>query len=99
MDALPTFEEAWSERHAATGVDLTDAELAEPLQRGAFVNRCGAPSSMKVSVKVAVLDGRAAGVTVTTDPEDADVARCIDAEVRGLRWPSSPHMDAVHTTY
>ena len=96
-----SFEEAWSTAgpHTGTGVELTNRELAAPLESGVFVAGCSAPSSMKVNLKVAVLDGKPVGVTVTTDPEDAEVARCIDSQVRGLSWSKSPYMDAVHTTY
>lgn len=82
-----------------TGPDLTDAQLSRPLQNAAFISGCGAPNSMKVTVKVAVQNGRAVGVSVYTTPSDSGVSACIDRAVRGLGWPSNPKMDFTTTTY
>ena len=43
--------------------DLTDGQLAGPMRAGTFLDACGAPSSMKVTVKVAIRNGRAVGVS------------------------------------
>lgn len=79
--------------------DLTDAQLSGPMRNGAFVGECGAPDRMKVTVHVAVKDGRPAGVSVSTSPPDPDVAGCIDRYVRTFTWASSPKMDSFKTTY
>lgn len=84
---------------ASSGPDLTDAQLSRPLQNAAFVSGCGAPNSMKVTVKVAVQNGRAVGVSVYPNPPDAAVAGCIDRAVRNLSWPSNPKMDTFTTNY
>lgn len=81
------------------GPDLTDAQLAGPMRNAAFVSACGAPDSMKVTVKVAVKMGRAVGVSVYTNPPNPQVASCIDRHVRGLSWPANPKMDSFTTTY
>ncbi len=101
----PSYESALAsnDQHvtigASTGPDLTDAQLSAPMSDGAFLDACGAPESMGVTVKVAIAKGRAVGVTVSTDPPSADVASCIDHHVRGLSWPSSAKMDSFVTTY
>lgn len=82
-----------------SGPDLTDAQLARPMQDGAFVGECGAPDRMKVTVKVAIKMGRAVGVSVSTSPADPDIAGCIDRYVRTFSWPSSHKMDSFVTTY
>ena len=79
--------------------DLTDAQLSGPMHGGSFVGECGAPDSTKVTVKVAVKQGRPVGVSVSASPPDADVAGCIDRYVRTFSWPSSSKMDSFTTTY
>jgi len=83
----------------ATGPDLTDAQLAGPMKSAGFVTACGTPDSTKVTVKVAIKNGRAVGVSVYTSPPDARVASCIDHAVRGIAWPSNPKMDSFTTSY
>jgi hypothetical protein len=78
--------------------DLTNAQLAAPMQR-LNVGACGAPDSMKVTVRVAVRNGRAVGVSVYTNPSDPGVAACIDRTVRGFSWPPHPKMDSFTTVY
>jgi hypothetical protein len=82
-----------------SGPDLTNAQLSAPLKNGAFIGACGAPDSMKVTVKVAVKMGRAVGVSVYTNPPSPGVSSCVDRHVRGLGWPANPKMDFVTTTY
>ncbi len=79
--------------------DLTQAQLAAPMRNASFVSACGAPDSMKVTVKVAVKMGRAIGVSVYTNPPNPGVASCIDRRVRGITWPANPKTDFVTTTY
>jgi hypothetical protein len=69
------------------------------MRSAAFISGCGAPDSMKVTVKVAVKNGRAVGVSVYTNPPNAGVAACVDRHVRSLSWPSSPKLDSFITTY
>ena len=103
--AGPTYEAAIASNveeiaiGAQGGRDIDDAQLSRPMQNGAFVGECGAPEAMKVTVKVAIRAGRAAGVSVTTSPADPDVAGCIDRYVRTFAWPSSPKKDSFTTTY
>ncbi len=81
------------------GADLTDGQLAAPMSDGGFIDECGAPESMSVTVKVAVRMGRAVGVSVVTEPASAEVAGCVDRHVRGLHWPEHTKMDSFVTTY
>jgi hypothetical protein len=103
--AGPTYEAAIAsnKQEIAIGAkgepDLTDAQITGPMHNGAFVGECGAPDSMKVTVKVAIKSGRAAGVSVSTSPPDPDIAGCIDRYVRTFSWPSSGKMDSFTTTY
>jgi len=84
---------------AKGGPDLTDGQLNAPMRNAAFISGCGAPDSMKVTVRVAVKNGRAMGVSVYPNPPNAAVAQCIDRHVRALGWPPNPKMDFFTTTY
>ena len=48
--------------------DLTAGQFAGVLNNGSYIVACGTPRSMHVNVCAAVQNGRAVGVTVTTDP-------------------------------
>ena len=62
--AGPTYEAAIASNKQEVAIgsqsapDLSDAQLAGPMRSGAFVGECGAPDSMKVTVKVAIKLGR-----------------------------------------
>ena len=81
------------------GPDLTNAQLRGPMANGGFVSGCGAPNDMKVTVRVAVKNGHAVGVSVATNPPNGGVASCVDRHVRGLSWPTSPKLDSFTTVY
>jgi hypothetical protein len=83
----------------AQAPDLTDTQLAGPMRNASFLNSCGAPESMKVTVRVAIRMGRAVGVSVYTNPPSAGVASCVDRAVRNLSWPANGKMDTFTTTY
>ncbi len=86
-------------QQAAGAPDLTDNQLSAPLRHASFVVSCGAPDSMKVTVRVAVRMGRAVGVTVTTNPPNGGISACVDHAVRGLRWAESAKTDFITTNY
>lgn len=63
--------------------------MVEPLEELPFRDRC--PFGEKeATLKVAVKDGRAVGVSVYTNPRDPMLAFCIEAEAEKLRWPATP---------
>ncbi len=82
-----------------SGPDLTDAQLSAPMKNASFISGCGAPDSMKVTVRVAVKNGRAYGVSVYSNPPNPQVQACVDRHVRGLGWPPNAKMDSFTTTY
>jgi hypothetical protein len=79
--------------------DITRAQYGAVLNSGSYLNGCGVPSSMGVSVCAAVQNGRAVGVTVTTKPRNPGVAACISRKVRGLSFPSHPKLDVTRTSF
>jgi hypothetical protein len=82
-----------------SGPDLTDQQLSGPLRNATFLDACGAPQSMHVTVKTVVKMGRAIGVTVSTSPPNGGVASCIDRAVRNIAWPVNPKADSFVTNY
>jgi hypothetical protein len=82
-----------------TGADLTDLQLAGPMRNASFLGPCGASGGMKVTVRVAIRMGRAAGVSVVTSPPNGQIASCVDRAVRNLSWPANGKMDFFTTTY
>jgi hypothetical protein len=81
------------------GPDLTDAELAGPMRDGTFLDACGVPNSTQVTVKVAIRNGRAVGVSVYAVPPSREIAGCVERHVRGMMWPPHAKMDSFVTTY
>ena len=79
--------------------DLSAGAYASVLNRGTYLQDCGAPSDMRVQICVAVQHGRAVGVTVRTAPADRAIGRCIAQAVRGLSFPSHPRLDVARTTF
>jgi hypothetical protein len=79
--------------------DLTAGQFAGVLNNGAYIVACGTPQSMHVTVCAAVQNGRAVGVTVTTDPSDGRIASCIASRVRGMSFPSNPKLDVATTRF
>lgn len=79
--------------------DLSANAYGAVLNNGSYVIGCGAPMSMTVSICAAVQNGRAVGVTVSTDPPNAGVASCISGRVRGMSFPSHPALDVTRTVF
>ena len=79
--------------------DLTAGAYAAVLNRGTYLNACGVPGNMSVSVCAAVQNGRAVGVTVTTKPRNRGIASCVAAAVRGMAYPSHPRLDVARTHF
>lgn len=79
--------------------DLTAGAYQAVLGKGTYLNSCGVPSNMSVNVCAAVQNGRAVGVTVSTNPSNRGIASCISGQVRGMSFPSNPRLDVARTTF
>lgn len=79
--------------------DLTAGAYGAVLNKGTYLNSCGVPSSTSVNVCVAVQNGRAVGVTVSTDPPSPGLNSCIAGAVRSLGFPSHPRLDITRTSF
>ncbi len=105
-----SFEEAWShaEQKVSIGANGQVAGGPDPIENikaqlhdhaPGIVGACGTPDSMHVTIKAAVQNGRAVGVSVYTSPASGGVSGCIAGRVRGLAFPVSGNMDAVTETF
>src|SRR5262245_60690804 len=63
------------------GPEPSDDQFSGPLAKGSYLNDCEVPESTKVSVCAAIVDGKAAGVTVATDPSDPDKEKCVSGKI------------------
>jgi hypothetical protein len=79
--------------------DLTAGAYAGVLSRGTYLNSCGVPPSMGVSICAAVQNGRAVGVTVRTDPPSGGIASCVRGQVFGMSFPAHPRLDVTRTHF
>jgi hypothetical protein len=79
--------------------DLTAGQFGAVLNRGTYLNSCGVPPSMSVSICAAVQNGRAVGVTVRTDPPNGGIAGCIRGQVSSMSFPSNPRLDVSNTVF
>ncbi|MBN2191460.1 MAG: hypothetical protein JW751_01485 [Polyangiaceae bacterium] len=79
--------------------DLTAGAYGAVLNRGTYLNACGVPSSMSVSICAAVQNGRAVGVSVSTSPSNPRIANCIAGQIRAISFPSHPRLDVTRTTF
>jgi hypothetical protein len=79
--------------------DLTAGQYGRVLNGGSYFSQCGVPLSMTVNICAAVQNGRAVGVTVSTQPNDPKKEGCIASAVRGLSFPSHPKLDVTRTRF
>ncbi len=79
--------------------DLTAGSYAGTLSKGTYLNSCGVPSNMGVSICAAIQNGRAVGVTVVTTPSSPTHASCVKSAVMSMGFPAHPRMDVVRTTF
>jgi hypothetical protein len=79
--------------------DLTAGHYAAVLNRGSYLNACGVPPTMSVSICAAVQNGRAVGVSVNTKPRNAGIASCVSGQIRGMAFPAHPRLDVARTHF
>jgi hypothetical protein len=79
--------------------DITAGQYGRVLNGGGYFSHCGVPFKMTVNICAAVQNGRAVGVTVSTQPSDPKKVGCIANAVRGLNFPSHPKLDVTRTRF
>lgn len=90
--AEPQFTEGMSVDEATKAVpsgierrNLDQETLGKPLQDVALYEPCK-PRSARVKIKVAVWDGRAVGIDVTSAPKNEKLTSCIKQRIAELKW-------------
>jgi hypothetical protein len=59
--------------------------LGKPLQNVALYEPCK-PGNARVKMRVAVWDGKAVGIDITTTPKNDKLADCIKTKIREITW-------------
>jgi eukaryotic-like serine/threonine-protein kinase len=97
--AMDSYNEEKSMDEQQGQADLTAGQFGRVLNGGGYFSHCGVPLSMTVNICAAVQNGRAVGVTVSTQPNDPRKVACISSAVRGLSFPSHPKLDVTRTRF
>lgn len=90
--AEPQFTDGMSVADAEKAVprgaeraNIDQETLSKPIQDVEVYEPCK-PGAAKVKLKIAVWDGRAVGIDVTTTPKNDKLAACITERIKGLKW-------------
>ncbi len=67
-------------------LNIEPERLAEPLMKPELYEPCGLASHKHFQLKVAVWDGRAVGLDVTTKPKDEKLEACLRQQIGQIVW-------------
>jgi hypothetical protein len=91
--AEPVFTEKMSVAQAQAAIpqgaprsNLEPEALAKPLQDPSAFEACKIGNA-HFQVKVAIWDGKAVGIDLTTKPKNPKLEECLSARIRELSWP------------
>jgi hypothetical protein len=76
-------------------VNINDGDLQKPLMEMPRYEPCKVPRSQRVSIRVAVYDGAAVGVDITSKPKNAKIEECVAGVVRTMSWPKVPSLNTM----
>jgi hypothetical protein len=79
--------------------DLTRDAFASVLDNGGYLAHCAIPARTALSICAAVQDGKAVGVSVTSEPQSAAINACVRRAVAGLHFPQSARLDVTRTRF
>jgi hypothetical protein len=74
--------------------NIDQETLGKPLQDFALYEPCK-PGTAQVKMKIAVWDGKAVGMDVTTTPKNDKLASCIKDRLKGITWQA--HVKSLNT--
>jgi hypothetical protein len=83
----------------APRLNMSSDVLQAPLLDLKRYDKCKVPRSTKVEMSVAVYDGVAVGVDVTTKPKNAKIEECIDGVVRSITWDKVPSLNHANVNF
>jgi hypothetical protein len=79
--------------------DLSRDAFASILENGSYLASCAVPDHSALDICVAVLEGKARGVTVVAQPGNAALSSCVRRAVARLRFPYSRRLDVTRTRF
>lgn len=90
--AEPQFTDGMSVADAEKAVprgaeraNIDQETMSKPIQDVEVYEPCK-PGTAKVKLKIAVWDGKAVGIDVTTTPKNDKLSACITERIKGLKW-------------
>ncbi|HMJ16718.1 MAG TPA: hypothetical protein VK524_35135 [Polyangiaceae bacterium] len=92
-DAAPEFKEGMSVDEAIAAVprdaqrmNLDSDALGKPLMNQALYEPCKLAQNQKFKARVAIWNGKAVGLDVTTQPNNPRATECIATQIRSVTW-------------
>lgn len=99
--AEPQFTDGMSVEQAIKAVpvgaeraNIDQETLSEPIREFSVYEPCK-PGSEHVKLRIAVWDGKAVGIDITTTPKNDKLAACIKDRIKGLSWKA--HVKSLNT--
>ena len=90
--AEPVFTDGMSVAEAVKAVpqgmeraNIDQETLSKPIQDFALYEPCK-PGSARLTLKIAVWEGRAVGIDVTSSPKNDKLVACVKDRIKGLKW-------------
>jgi hypothetical protein len=90
--AEPVFTDGMSVAEAIKAVpqgmeraNIDQETLSKPIQDFALYEPCK-PGTARLTLKIAVWDGRAVGIDVTSTPKNDKLVACVKDRIKGLKW-------------
>lgn len=68
-------------------VNIDPDALAAPLLRSELYEPCGVRGNQRFTVRVAVWNGRAVGMDVSTQPKNDKLSGCLREQIASVTWP------------
>jgi hypothetical protein len=84
-DGMSVAEAIKAVPQGAERANIDNETLGKPLQDFAVYEPCK-PGPTKVKMKIAIWDGKAVGIDVTTTPKNDKLAACVKDRIKGLTW-------------
>jgi hypothetical protein len=76
-------------------LNMSDESMQRPLMDPKQYQKCKVTRATRVSLRVAVYDGVAVGLDLTTKPKNAKMEKCLDDLVRAMTWEKVPSLNTV----
>lgn len=91
--AEPAFKEGGTVNEAiqavpqgADRVNIEQEALGKPLQDVTLYEPCK-PGAARIKLRIAVWEGKAVGIDLTTTPNNPKLTECLKERIRGITWP------------